>query len=186
MCLMKERKELAPAIDFKFAIMVAAFKSLSSKHAKWYGPEAMRVTLPTLHVIGAEDRVIKKQLSEELLPLFEGATVLSHPGGHFVPAKVHQKQSYFRFLHKVAQLRPEQPENEEEKTEVDKETTEGGAAGAKPEGERIKQETDKKADVTPSEKEVENSSTPTDENQNKEKIKTEVPTSSEAPQQIAA
>ena len=80
MCLMKERKELAPAIDFKFAIMVASFKSLSSKHAKWYGPEAMRVTLPTLHVIGAEDRVIKKQLSEELLPLFEGGHHSLAPG----------------------------------------------------------------------------------------------------------
>merc|ERR1711973_721937 len=168
MCLMKERKELAPAIDFKFAIMVASFKSLSSKHAKWYGPEAMRVTLPTLHVIGAEDRVIKKQLSEELLPLFEGATILSHPGGHFVPARVHQKQSYFRFLHKVA-------------------ATEGGSGDAKPEEEmKTAQGTDLKTDIPPPENQGETSSTPTDENQNKEKIKTEVSSSSEAPQQVAA
>merc|ERR1712198_89535 len=134
MCLMKERKELAPAIDFKF-------------------------------------------------------TILSHPGGHFVPAKVQQKQSYFRFLHKVAQLRPEQPEAEEDKKEVAKEeATEGGSGDAKPEDDEKKtaQGTDLKADVPPPEKEGETSSTSTDENQNKEKIKTEVSASSEAPQQVAA
>merc|ERR1712180_566901 len=134
MCLKKERKELAPAIDFKF-------------------------------------------------------TILSHPGGHFVPAKVQQKQSYFRFLHKVAQLRPEQPEDEEDKKEVAKETTtEGGSGDAKPEEEEKKtaQGTDLKTNTPPPEKEGETSSTPTDENQNKEKIKTEVSASSEAPQQVAA
>jgi len=131
----------------------------------------------------------KKQLSEELLPLFEGATILSHPGGHFVPAKNHQKLSYFRFLHKVAQLRPEQTEDEEDKKEVAKETaaTEGGSGDAKPEEEKkTAQGTDLKADIPPPEKEGETSSTPTDENQNKEKIKTEVSASSEAPQQVAA
>jgi len=109
LCLIKTKRPetLSPAIKFDFAVMVAAFKSVSTRHAHWYTPTTTKVDIPTLHVMGAEDRVIKKPLSEDLLDLFEGPTKLYHPGGHFVPASSKQKASYYKFLHKVGQLRRE-------------------------------------------------------------------------------
>jgi len=99
LCLMRERGQLT--YDFQFAIMVASFKSLSSKHKQWYGDDAKKVTIPTLHVIGHNDQVIRKGVSELLLPLFEDPTVMYHSGGHYVAAKPQHKKPYLRFLHKV-------------------------------------------------------------------------------------
>jgi len=112
-CLIKTRapEMLSPAVKFDFAVMVAAFKSKSTKHAKWYtatddeGQAAKRVTIPTLHVMGTEDRVIKKPLSEEILHLFDGPHKLCHSGGHYIPATSKQKEAYCKFLLDVSQLR---------------------------------------------------------------------------------
>jgi len=97
---------LSPAVKFDFAVMVAAFKSKSTKHSHWYDVEGQpKVTIPTLHVIGYEDRVIRKPLSEDLLDLFHQPDKVFHSGGHYVPAKATQKAAYYKFLHKVGQLR---------------------------------------------------------------------------------
>jgi len=129
MCLMKERGELAPAIDFNFAIMVASFKSLSTKHEKWYGADAKKVSMPTLHVFGHGDKVIRKGLSEEMMSLFEEPSKIVHPDGHFVPAKANQKLLYLKFLHKVAQLRSDpEPADKPEQQEIP--TASGDSAAA--------------------------------------------------------
>lgn len=44
-------------LDFKFAILVAGFKSRSSGHSVYYNAP---ITCPTLHVFGDTDRVIPK------------------------------------------------------------------------------------------------------------------------------
>ena len=74
-----------------------------------YGDDAKKVTIPTLHVIGHNDQVIRKGVSELLLPLFEDPTVMYHSGGHYVAAKPQHKKPYLRFLHKVntAVVRPQ-------------------------------------------------------------------------------
>jgi len=117
LCLIKTRapETLSPSVKFDFAVMVAAFKSKSTKHAKWYAKEdngdqaITKVTIPTLHVMGTEDRVIKKHLSEELLDLFDEPHKLFHSGGHYIPATSKQKEAYCKFLHKVSQLRTDDP-----------------------------------------------------------------------------
>jgi len=112
LCLIKTRNPemLSPAVKFNFAIMVAAFKSKSTKHTHWYeGGEANpKVSVPTLHVTGRGDRVIAKRLSDDLLDLFHEPTRLNHTGGHFVPATSREKMHYFKFLHKVGQMRDQQ------------------------------------------------------------------------------
>ena len=60
--------------------------------------------LPTLHVIGNDDKVIGTKMSEDLLPLFDGTNsqVLFHPGGHFVPAgSKTEKPVYMDFLERM-------------------------------------------------------------------------------------
>ena len=48
--------------------------------------------------MGETDRVIEKEMSEEVAALFENKTVLVHPGGHFVPANSQNKRVYLDFL----------------------------------------------------------------------------------------
>ncbi len=80
---------------FKFVILVAGFRSLSSCHASYY---ADPISCPSLHVFGDTDGVIPKESSESLLELFTNSQVLNHPGGHFVPASSPQKKMYLEFL----------------------------------------------------------------------------------------
>lgn len=85
---------------FDFAILVAGFKSRSSGHDHLY---SKRISIPTLHVFGDTDKVIQKEMSEELLTYFRDCMALQHPGGHFIPAGNAQKKIYLEFLDKIKQ-----------------------------------------------------------------------------------
>lgn len=82
---------------FKFCMLFAAFRSRCSKHQPWYDG-SLKVDMPTLYVMGDDDKVIPKSMSEEIMPLFNNATVVAHPGGHFVPASGEVKLKYMQFL----------------------------------------------------------------------------------------
>ncbi|XP_053187712.1 esterase OVCA2 [Scomber japonicus] len=94
LCSLQEQK-LEPEFCFRFAILVAGFRSACREHQKFYdGP----IQIPSLHVFGLEDRVIPDNMSRELLPSFQDPQVLTHPGGHFVPATSAHRQTYQDFL----------------------------------------------------------------------------------------
>ncbi|XP_030648806.1 esterase OVCA2 [Chanos chanos] len=97
LCSLQEQK-LEPDFRFRFAILVAGFRSACAQHRRFYDGPA--ITLPSLHVFGQEDRVIPEQMSRDLLPVFDGAQTLTHPGGHFVPAASAHRQTYQEFLRK--------------------------------------------------------------------------------------
>ncbi|KAI1904442.1 hypothetical protein AGOR_G00005690 [Albula goreensis] len=82
--------------QFRFAILVAGFRSACAQHEKFY--TGTTLTIPSLHVFGQKDNVISDSLSRELLPRFENPMVLTHPGGHFVPAASAHRQTYQEFL----------------------------------------------------------------------------------------
>ncbi|KAL6473311.1 hypothetical protein MHYP_G00194990 [Metynnis hypsauchen] len=94
-CALQEQ-QLEPAFNFRFAILVAGFRSACAQHQHFY--EDLHITLPSLHVFGHEDKVIPERMSRDLLPLFPGAHILTHPGGHFVPAASAHRQVYQEFL----------------------------------------------------------------------------------------
>lgn len=94
LCSLQEQK-LEPEFSFRFAILVAGFQSACKEHQKFYSAP---LQIPSLHVFGLEDRVIPDNMSRELLPSFQDPQVLTHPGGHFVPAASVQRQSYQDFL----------------------------------------------------------------------------------------
>ncbi|XP_076439483.1 esterase OVCA2-like [Babylonia areolata] len=83
---------------FQFAILVAGFKSRSSPHDALY---EKKISIPTLHVFGETDKVIQKDMSEDLLQYFEDTVTLQHQGGHFIPAGGQEKKVYLEFLAKV-------------------------------------------------------------------------------------
>uniref|UniRef100_T1JI19 Serine hydrolase domain-containing protein n=1 Tax=Strigamia maritima TaxID=126957 RepID=T1JI19_STRMM len=97
LCVLAQRKELP--FDFKFAIIIAGFKSRCSSHANMYGDT--NVTIPTLHVFGENDKVIPKELSQDLARSFEKPTLLVHVGGHFLPVTGQQKSVYLTFLSNI-------------------------------------------------------------------------------------
>ncbi|XP_026101572.1 esterase OVCA2 [Carassius auratus] len=97
LCALQEQK-LEADFNFRFAILVAGFRSVCSQHQRFY--EGTVITIPSLHVFGQDDRVIPEEMSRDLLPAFDGAQILIHPGGHFVPAASLHRQTYKDFLKK--------------------------------------------------------------------------------------
>lgn len=91
LCGMHERGCLP--FSFKFAILIAGFRSLCSPHYKNY---LKTIRIPTLHVYGETDQIIPKEMSEELTSYFLNPEKMVHSGGHYVPAS--GKDVYIKFL----------------------------------------------------------------------------------------
>uniref|UniRef100_A0A1A8SL86 Esterase OVCA2 n=1 Tax=Nothobranchius rachovii TaxID=451742 RepID=A0A1A8SL86_9TELE len=94
LCALQEKK-LEPEFSFRFAVLVAGFRSACKEHQRFYDTP---LQTPSLHVFGLEDKVIPDSMSRELLPCFQDSQVLIHPGGHFVPAASVHRQTYQDFL----------------------------------------------------------------------------------------
>jgi len=81
--------------NFRFAILVAGFKSRQTSHKLYY---EKCITIPSFHIIGDTDAVIPREMSDDLLQHFENPLVLRHEGGHFIPSISKCKQTIFEFL----------------------------------------------------------------------------------------
>lgn len=86
---------LSAGISFKFAIMIAGFKSLVSPHAVLYSEP---IACPSFHTIGATDAVIPTHSSEELLAAFVNGVGYRHDGGHYIPASSHLRTALLEFI----------------------------------------------------------------------------------------
>ena len=95
-CVLQQRKQLS--YNFKFAIIVAGFRSRSEQHQEYYDDI---IDIPTLHVFGHTDQVIEDTMSKELLQNFKDPVVIEHEGGHFVPASNLEKDKYLEFIIKM-------------------------------------------------------------------------------------
>ncbi|RUS79726.1 hypothetical protein EGW08_012499 [Elysia chlorotica] len=98
LCLIQQKEQRK---WFKFAILVAGFKSRSSKHSHHYQE---KTSIPSLHVYGESDQIVSNEMSEELLQYFDNPKVWIHPGGHFVPATGPQKHMYVDFFKEMQKL----------------------------------------------------------------------------------
>ncbi|KAM6242566.1 esterase OVCA2 [Porphyrio hochstetteri] len=92
-CSLRARGD--PRFPVAFAILVAGFASRAPAHSHFYQEP---IALPTLHVVGDTDAVIAAHLSRELAQRFVEPVIVTHPGGHFVPAAATQKKAYLDFL----------------------------------------------------------------------------------------
>jgi hypothetical protein len=94
--MLQERADDSSArIRFHFAIMVGGFKSGAPQHAELY---RHKFTLPSVHVIGRRDGVIRPDESQALADQFEDPIVLRHSGGHIVPDDSAVVEGVARFL----------------------------------------------------------------------------------------
>lgn len=94
LCSLQERG-LEPDFSFRFAVVVAGFRSACQEHQVFYD---VPLQIPSLHVFGLEDKVIPDNMSRDLLPTFHEPAVLIHPGGHFIPATAAHRETYQNFL----------------------------------------------------------------------------------------
>ncbi|NXC65147.1 OVCA2 Esterase, partial [Aleadryas rufinucha] len=92
-CALRGRGD--PRFPVAFAVLVAGFASRAPAHGHFYREP---IALPTLHIVGDTDAVITAPLSKELAQCFVEPVVLTHPGGHFIPAAAAQKKAYLEFL----------------------------------------------------------------------------------------
>ncbi|VDO03010.1 unnamed protein product [Rodentolepis nana] len=98
--LMEHYPEEWNAPTVKFAILVATFRSRSSIHAPLYRTD-QPIKMPTLLVYGEADKVIPREMTEDLLSLYATPhTILLHPGGHMIPICAAAKQTYKEFIAK--------------------------------------------------------------------------------------
>lgn len=101
LCSMQQQKLLP--FKFDFAIFISGFKSLCQPHAKYY---TEKVDLLSLHVYGTNDKVIKTEMSKDLVDLFKDAKAIVHEGGHYIPSP---KKYYELFIDEV--IRRKYPED---------------------------------------------------------------------------
>ncbi|XP_051903021.1 esterase OVCA2 [Hippocampus zosterae] len=94
LCALQESRA-EPDFGFRFAILVAGFRSACAEHLRFYSAP---LRMPSMHVFGLADGVIPADMSRDLLPVFRDPHVLTHPGGHFVPAASAHRQTYRDFL----------------------------------------------------------------------------------------
>ncbi|XP_053560568.1 esterase OVCA2 [Bombina bombina] len=98
LCGLKQKGD--PRFQFDFAILIAGFKSCSCEHKEYYQDI---ITVPSLHIYGDTDRVIPGNMSQELASYFQNPVILTHVGGHFVPASAAQKKVYIEFLNRYSE-----------------------------------------------------------------------------------
>ncbi|XP_062558555.1 esterase AAEL000016 [Armigeres subalbatus] len=93
----------------EFAVLSSGFRSGSLVHLNFY---ETKVQIPSLHIYGESDEIIPKEMSMALAGTFMEPQVLTHPGGHFLPAQAAQKQTYVEFFRERLQFHLEAKEIE--------------------------------------------------------------------------
>lgn len=86
---------LQKELHFKFAILIAGFKSMLSAHSEMYSAP---IECPSFHVIGSTDGVIPSHCSEELMESFTSPQVYRHEGGHYIPSSPLLRTALLEFL----------------------------------------------------------------------------------------
>jgi Serine hydrolase (FSH1) len=71
------------SLRFQFAVMVGGFTSYEPQHAGLVG---RKITIPSLHVMGASDGIVPMPDSLRLAERFERPVIVKHPGGHVIPS----------------------------------------------------------------------------------------------------
>ncbi|KAI8987299.1 serine hydrolase FSH [Mycotypha africana] len=86
--------------NFKFAMLCAGFVPEAQKATS--GIWSHKITTPTLHMIGEEDKLIQPALQDRLVEQCIEPTVIRHAGGHVVPSNAASRNETVAFVSKFA------------------------------------------------------------------------------------
>jgi pimeloyl-ACP methyl ester carboxylesterase len=78
-----EQSDPTTSLRLEFAVMVGGFTSFESQHAQMF---ERKITLPSLHVMGASDGIVPMRDSLVLAERFEDPVIIKHAGGHVIPS----------------------------------------------------------------------------------------------------
>lgn len=84
-------------ISFEFAIMAGGFLSEAPAHQELYAAKA-GYRIPSIHLIGTSDLVVRPADSLSLAGQFESPEILEHPGGHVISAAPAIRERVATFL----------------------------------------------------------------------------------------
>jgi predicted esterase len=90
------RPESDPAVRFKFGVMVGGFSYRGQGAGALFKHRPLR--MPSLHVYGARDKIVKPTSSAELARLFDAPSVHEHSGGHAFPQTRPSVEAFADFL----------------------------------------------------------------------------------------
>ncbi|CAO3628557.1 unnamed protein product [Mucor hiemalis] len=103
-----EDRTLAPTLfgpeyehpNFKFAMLAAGFKP--TKQIATQNIWTHKISTPTLHMIGEEDKLITPELQQELVDQCIDPVVILHAGGHVVPSNAPSRNATVAFVSKFS------------------------------------------------------------------------------------
>ncbi|CAG2182587.1 unnamed protein product, partial [Oppiella nova] len=97
LCCLKTLNEFN--YNLKFVVIIAGFKSLSTKHLELFDRlNGQLIDIPSLHIIGETDQIIDKTRSEQLSQHFVNPFIIYHSGGHLVPSHSSNRQKFHQFF----------------------------------------------------------------------------------------
>ncbi|ODV87269.1 hypothetical protein CANARDRAFT_229632 [[Candida] arabinofermentans NRRL YB-2248] len=102
--------------ELKFGIIYSGFKVKPEKYQHYYQPSIKK---PMLHIYGELDTLVSSDRSQALVDLCDFATVLKHPGGHYVPNQKDLLKREVAWVENVMNGGTGQLEEPKEKTEED-------------------------------------------------------------------
>uniref|UniRef100_K3W7A0 Serine hydrolase domain-containing protein n=1 Tax=Globisporangium ultimum (strain ATCC 200006 / CBS 805.95 / DAOM BR144) TaxID=431595 RepID=K3W7A0_GLOUD len=94
-----EEPEDSPFV-FKFGIFISAPQPGDPR----VGNPALKLAMPTLHVIGETDAVIEPARSKKVAEGFVDPRVFMHPGGHYIPTNKEPKDAFRDFFKQLKEL----------------------------------------------------------------------------------
>eukprot|EP00668_Euglena_longa_P001762 GGOE01002072.1.p1 GENE.GGOE01002072.1~~GGOE01002072.1.p1 ORF type:complete len:274 (+),score=51.80 GGOE01002072.1:73-822(+) len=83
----------------RFGILAGGFKPRDIRLHRLFAEPVRGVQ--TLHIIGESDALVPPERSHELADLFADAEVMTHAGGHYIPASAEHRTVYRDFLQRV-------------------------------------------------------------------------------------
>ncbi|KAF1335678.1 Serine hydrolase, partial [Globisporangium splendens] len=97
--LLYEKPEDSPFV-FKFGIFISA----PQPGDPCVGNPALKLAMPTLHVIGETDTVIEPARSRKVAEGFVDPHIFMHPGGHYIPTNKEPKDAFRDFFKQLKEL----------------------------------------------------------------------------------
>ena len=96
----EHKTHLISNVDFKFVIIAATSKSIQNELDKYYDSNR-KIDLPSLHIIGKNDKLVEYTKALELTEYFKKPKIYIHELGHCIPSKKNDILIYSEFLNEM-------------------------------------------------------------------------------------
>lgn len=100
----RKLREANDGKPLRFAVSYSGFYAPPESLEWCYSP---KLTTPTLHILGSLDTVVDENRSQGLIDRCENPSVVTHPGGHYVPVSKEWVMPLAGFVKQHAEFKPQ-------------------------------------------------------------------------------